>query len=334
MQIDLIGPFNPANGFTQVLTAIDVFTKYLFATPLRKVTAEAVTQVLTQIFLKHTYIPKILITDEGSQFTSNLLKDVTDLVDIELGHATVKHPQTIGLLERAHASLKKTLKIYENNKHSDWHKYIDYAVFAHNTNYNPITRTTPSDLFHGFAPNKALEVRFQVPHKNPPQFQTTHQIQNKLKELYKLQKENIIEKYMTYKKYYDNQAQAHPLKIHTYCLLLNPKLDTQKQSMNKMLPKWLALYRVEQKMSNENYLVREIGTNHTQIVHRIRLRSYTPTHKIVDLPNIDNDDNSVLHDLTIHHTSSSSAPATHVTCQQVKNYQMSLVKTQVITMTT
>ena len=40
-------------------------------------------------------------------------------------------------------------------------------------------------------------------------------------------------------------------------------------------------------MSNENYLVREVGTNHTQIVHRIRLRSYTPTHKIVDIPNID-----------------------------------------------
>ena len=92
---------------------------------------------------------------------------------------------------------------------------------------------------------------------------------------------------MTYKKYYDNQAQAHPLKIHTYCLLLNPKLDTQKQPMNKMLPKWLALYRVEQKMSNENYLVREVGTNHTQIVHRIRLRSYTTTHKITDIPNID-----------------------------------------------
>ena len=54
------------------------------------------------------------MTDEGSQFTSNLMKDVTDLLDIELQHATVKYPQTIGLLERAHANLKKTLKICEN----------------------------------------------------------------------------------------------------------------------------------------------------------------------------------------------------------------------------
>ena len=287
LQIDLVGPFTPSNGFTQILTAIDVFTKYLFATPIRRITAQSVTTVLTQLFLKHTYIPKIIMTDEGSQFTSSLMKDVTDLLDIELQHATVKHPQTIGLLERAHANLKKTLKIYENNQHTDWHKYVDYAVFAHNTNYNPITRSTPSDLFHGFAPNKALEVRFQVPHKKQPEFQTIQQIQDKLKELVYLQKDDIIQRYVKYKQYYDKQPQAYPLKIHTYCLLLNPKLDTQKQSMNKMLPKWLALYRVEKKMSHENYLIREKGTNHTQIVHRIRLRSYTPKHKMQDLENID-----------------------------------------------
>ena len=136
MQIDLVGPFTPSNGFTQAMTAIDVFTKYLFAAPLRRVTSQAVTHVPTQIFLKHTYIPKILLTDEGSQFTSKLMKDVTTLLDVELGHATVKHPQTIGLLERAHAGLKKTLKIYENTHHSDWHKFLDYAVFR------PQTQTT------------------------------------------------------------------------------------------------------------------------------------------------------------------------------------------------
>ena len=126
-----------------------------------------------------------------------------------------------------------------------------------------------------------------MPHKKQPEFQTTQQIQDKLKELFFLQKDDIIQRYVKYKHYYDKQAQAYPLKIHTYCLLLNSKLDTQKQNMHKMLPKWLALYRVEKKMSNENYLIRETGTNHTQIVHRIRLRSYTPKHKIHDLDNID-----------------------------------------------
>ena len=270
-----------------MLTGIDVFTKYLFAAPLRRVTAKAVTDILTQTFLKHAYIPQVILTDKGSQFTSNLMKDVTLLLDIELKHATVKHAQTIGLLERAHAGIKKCLKIYENEEHTDWYKFLDYAVFAHNTSYNAATRTTPSDLFHGRTPFKALDARLNVPMKKIPEFHSTQQLQDKLKILYKLQKESIIGNFVQYKKYYDKCAQASPLQLYTYCLLLNPKLDNQKQQMDKMQPKWLALYRVEKKLTNENYLVREVGTKHTQIVHRMRLKSYAPRFKVQDLENID-----------------------------------------------
>ena len=215
------------------------------------------------------------------------MKDVTTLLDIELRHATVKHAQTIGLLERAHAGIKKCLKIYENEEHSDWHKFLDYAVFAHNTSYNPSTRTTPTDLFHGQEPFKALEARFNVPTRPLPEFQSTQKLQDRLRILYKTQKENIIGNFIFYKKYYDHCAHASPLMTHSYCLLLNPKLDSQKQVMDKMQPKWLALYRVEKKLTNENYLVREVGTRHTQIVHRMRLRAYEPKFKIKDIPVID-----------------------------------------------
>ena len=286
LQVDLVGPFTPAGGYTHIITAIDVFTKYLFATPIRRVTARTVVDALTDIFLKHTYIPITILTDKGTQFTSNLMKEATDLLDIDLKHATVKHPQTIGLLERAHAGLKKTLKIYENNQHKDWHKYINYAVFAHNTAWNPNTKTTPSDLFHGFAPNKPIDIRFQVPEKPKPEFPTIQDIQDKIRHLHGLQKKDLILNFIRYKEYYDQKAKATPLRLHTYCLLLNPRLDNQQQKMNKMQPKWLALYRIEKKMANENYLIRETNTNNTQIVHRMRLRPYNPNHKITDLSDI------------------------------------------------
>ena len=287
MQIDLIGPFKPSAGFTQVLTAIDVFTKYLFAVPLRRVTARATTDALTTIFLRHAYVPKILLTDKGSQLTSNLVKEMTTLFDIELRHATTKHAQTIGLLERTHASIKKVLKIYENRMHSDWHKYLDYAVFAHNTSRNPKTRTTPADLFHGFTPHKAIDARFDIPQKNRPEFETTQQLQDRLRHLFSLQKQDILETYLKNKKYYDKKANAKPLALHSFCLLLNPRLDTQKQKMDKMEPKWLALYRVEKIFPRDNYLIREVQTHHTQIVHRIRLRPYMPQGTIADLPKVD-----------------------------------------------
>ena len=77
MQIDLLGPFTPSNGYTTVLTGIDVFTKYIFAAPMRRVTAKAVTDILTQIFLKHAYIPKVILTDKGSQVEPHEGRDNT-----------------------------------------------------------------------------------------------------------------------------------------------------------------------------------------------------------------------------------------------------------------
>ena len=287
MQIDLIGPFKPAGGFVQVLTAIDVFTKFLFAVPLRRITARTVVDALTTIFLRHSYIPQILLTDKGTQLTSKLMKEVTTLLDIDLKHATVKHPSTIGLLERTHADIKKTLKIYENGRHSDWHKYVDYAVFGHNTSWNPRTRTTPSDLFHGYTPLKAIDARFSINDKERAEFQTTQELQDKLRRLHGIHQQDLVRTYVKYQKHYDKTAHAIPLRVHSYCLLLNPTLDTQQQKMNKMQPKWLGIYRVEQQKTNENYLIRRVGTNHTQLVHRIRLRPYEPQLQVKDLPEID-----------------------------------------------
>ena len=215
------------------------------------------------------------------------MKEVTGLFDIELRHATVKHPQTIGLLERTHGEIKKTLKIYENNLHTDWHIYLDYAVYSHNTSWNPKTRTTPSDLFHGHTPLKAIDARFGIENKNRGKFQTTQEIQDRLIRLHGVHKQHLVDTYLKYKKYYDKTAHAAPLKIHSYCLLLNPILDTQQQKMAKMQPKWLGLYRVEQHRTNENYLIREVGTHHTQLVHRIRLRPYQPQATVEDLRQID-----------------------------------------------
>ena len=50
--------------------------------------------------------------------------------------------------------------------------------------------------------------------------------------------------------------------------------------------KWIPTFRVEQRFNNENYLVRRVNTNYTQLVHRIRLRPFTPQYEIVDLPQI------------------------------------------------
>ena len=104
------------------MTAIDVFSRYLFAYPLIEATATSVAKVIIDIMTKHSYLPTTLITDKGSAFTSKILEEITEILGITLKCATTKHPQTIGKLERTHASLKTNLKMASGEYRRQWHK--------------------------------------------------------------------------------------------------------------------------------------------------------------------------------------------------------------------
>ena len=64
---------------------------------------------------------------------SHVIKEVAGVLGTSLKHTTTKHAQTIGLLERSHASIKQALKIETGERRSLWQKYINIAVLNYNT---------------------------------------------------------------------------------------------------------------------------------------------------------------------------------------------------------
>ena len=139
-----------------------MFTRYLFALPLRSADAESFAKALTSIFFRHAYLPKTILTDLGTVFTANLIRNLTKMLGIQLKHATLKHPQTIGLLKRSHASFKRALKENENQLSSDWYNYVDVATFAHNTTYHKAIGCPPSLFLHGREPHFSVDLRFKT----------------------------------------------------------------------------------------------------------------------------------------------------------------------------
>ena len=133
MQIDLVPGLPPSGGYENIVTAMDVFSRFLLAYPTSNQDAKTVAQVLINIMTKHAYLPTTLISDKGTAFTSHVIKEVASVLGITLKHATTKHAQTIGLLERSHASIKQALKIETGERRSLWHKYVSIAVLNYNT---------------------------------------------------------------------------------------------------------------------------------------------------------------------------------------------------------
>ena len=159
LQIDLLGPLkSPVHRY--VLTAIDVFTKYLFAVPLTNDRADTIARECTSIFFRHSYSPKTILSDLGTSYVSELLHELTKLLEIQLEHASLKHQQTVGFVERSHSALKRILKLNTNEQWNDWFKYVQFATFIQNTSYHSAIDCSPTVLFHGREPLKPLDLRF------------------------------------------------------------------------------------------------------------------------------------------------------------------------------
>ena len=75
---------------------------------------------------------------------------------------------------------------------------------------------------------------------------------------------------------YDKKAKASPLKEKDYCFILQPKADHQGSKIPFRDFRLIGPYLVEKVLPNNNYIVRKLNTNKTQILHRIRLRKYNP----------------------------------------------------------
>ena len=92
-----------------------------------------------------------------------------------------------------------------------------------------------------------------------------------------------MQSYLKYKEYYDRQAKAAPLKQNDYCFILQPIADHQGSKIPFREYRWIGPYVVEKVLPNENYKVRKLNSNKTQILHRIRLRKYEPNTVLQDV---------------------------------------------------
>ena len=84
LQIDLLPNLPPSGGYENVITALDVFSRYLFAYPIKDASAITTAKVIIDVMTRHTYLPTHFITDKGSAFTSKLLAELAQILGIRV----------------------------------------------------------------------------------------------------------------------------------------------------------------------------------------------------------------------------------------------------------
>ena len=109
--VDLVGLFAPASnkGHRYILTLVDYATRYQVAVPLKNTDREKMAKALLAINSRVGVSDKVL-SDLGTQFTSDCIKELSRLLSIRLLTTSPYHFACNGLVEKFYGVLKQMLQ--------------------------------------------------------------------------------------------------------------------------------------------------------------------------------------------------------------------------------
>ncbi|CAF1141832.1 unnamed protein product, partial [Brachionus calyciflorus] len=130
--IDILGPFKVTKrGHKYILVFIDLFTNWVEACALKTLEAEEVVRMFYKIIITRHGCPSKVLTDQGTQFTSDVFKTLCVKFGIEKLEGSAKHPQTNGKTERFIRFLTNALSTLTSPDQKDWDELIDDCLLAY-----------------------------------------------------------------------------------------------------------------------------------------------------------------------------------------------------------
>jgi transposase InsO family protein len=129
---------------------VDRLTKVAHFIPVRTTYsgAKLVELYMSRIVCLHG-VPKKIVSDKGSQFTSKFWEKLHESMDTKLKFSSAYHPQTDGQTERTNQILKDMLRVCGLKYGRSWDKSLAYAEFSYNNSYQASIKMAPYEALYG-----------------------------------------------------------------------------------------------------------------------------------------------------------------------------------------
>jgi hypothetical protein len=146
----IVGLPRTQDGHDSIWVIVDHLTKVAHFIPLKTTysSAKLAELYMSRIVCLHV-VPKKIVSDRGSQFTSKFWEKLYESMDTRLNFSLAYHPQTDGQMERTNQILEDMLRACALKYGKSWDKSIPYAEFSHNNSYQASMKMAPFEALYG-----------------------------------------------------------------------------------------------------------------------------------------------------------------------------------------
>ncbi len=263
--VDCVGPLPPSkSGCVYLLTVMCQSTRYPAAYPLRSITTRSVVKALSQ-FISIFGIPKVIQSDQGTNFTSNMFQEVLKQLCIRHNRSTAYHPESQGALERFHQTLKSLLRAYCTELKGDWEEGLPWLLLAAREVVQESLGFSPNQLVFGHCVRGPLGVLCDgALQEEPPQslIQYIHGFRRRLVLAGELAREKLGKTQEKMKCWFDRKSEVRLFSPGDQVLALFALPDSP------FCAKFSGPYTVLRKVSDHNYILSTPECRkHSQLCH-------------------------------------------------------------------
>ena len=272
--LDIVGPITPVSdrGNRYILTLICVASRYPDAVALKNIDTATVADALMEMYSRFG-IPQRVHTDCGSQFTSEMMREVNRLLTIKSSTTTPYHAMGNGLVENLNKTIKNALKKMTSERPRDWDRYLAPLLFALRDVPQASTGFSPFDLIYGRTVRGPMKILRELwTHDiEEPELKTTYQyvldLRERIEETCKLAKEELAKVQSRNQRYYNRKAKSKNIKVGDKVLLLLPT------DHNKLLLHWKGPFEVIEMIGDVDYKIK-FPTGRVKTFHANMLKRY------------------------------------------------------------
>jgi hypothetical protein len=250
----------------------DFFSKWVEAFPLRRTVAPSVAQCVLNGWISRFGCPFTILSDQGSEFESNLFRSLNDMLQVKKLRTTTYHPRTDGMVERSNRTIVDILSKYGEGE-ADWDLKLPLVLFAIRTSEHATTGFSPFALTYGREARLPWDILYGPAPKTPtPLEDWVAERKAHMTKVFQMVRECTSRMQRHQKEYFDKNRSGkfQHFEEGELVMYFDPACRLREGKLHRP---WSGPHRVVEKVTDALYKI-EIGPDNLKMVNAERIKRY------------------------------------------------------------